>query len=191
MISEATGILDTEKIEKLNQRIRETLQDDDKDIMKLMCASSLAYHGVLGSMDWLELYDVDLGQVPAQHLASLASCVTSDLHIEDDVSGCDLVSILTSLKCETLFISMQSLGREETRALVQAMESAVENVTLSGQVTLDMEALTEYSGQGVCREVELQNDTAHIYNEEMRTWARSRKWRFDFYNNCQVIIKSE
>ena len=40
----------------------------------------------------------------------------------------------------------QSLGREETQALVQAMESRTEDVFLSGEVTLDMEALSDYSG---------------------------------------------
>ena len=47
-------------------------------------------------MDTLWLLDVDLSPVPAQHLASLALCVTFRLSIRN-VSGCDLVSILTSL----------------------------------------------------------------------------------------------
>ena len=90
----------------------------------------------------------------------LCPCVTCHLHIRN-VKGCDLVSILTSLKCGDLVISNQSLGREETRVLVQAMESRVEKVELGDvvrprdEVTLDIEALTEYSGQGVCREVQL------------------------------------
>ena len=39
-------------------------------------------------------------------------------------------------------LGIRSQGREETRALVQAMESCVE------RVWLDIEALTENSGQG-------------------------------------------
>ena len=74
------------------------------------------------------------------------------LHISN-VSGCDLVSLLTSLKCQELIIHRQTLGREETQALVRAMESDVERVRLNVEVTLDIEALTEYSGQGVCRRV--------------------------------------
>merc|ERR1712227_1143818 len=93
-----------------------------------------------------------MSPLPAKHLASLASCVTGYLWIVN-VSGCDLVSLLTSLKCEALHISRQSLGREETHALVQAMESGVEKVMLGGEVTLDIGALTKYSGQGVCRAV--------------------------------------
>ena len=40
-----------------------------------------------------------------------------------------------------------------------------------------MEALAEYSGQGLCSEVSLWGDTAARYREELRTWARSRNWK--------------
>ena len=121
--------------------------------------------------------DVDLSTVPAQHLASLASCVTSMLRIQN-VSGCDLVSLLNSLKCVELCICKQSLGREETQALVQAMESRVWDVTLNHEVTLDIESVVKYSGQGECRAVMLQwPDPVDRYREELVTWARSRNWR--------------
>ena len=158
----------------------------------MKCAASLAHHGLFGSVDTLWLLDVDLSQVPAQHLASLALCVTFRLSIRN-VSGCDLVSILSSAKCEFLYIYGQSLGSEETRALVQAMESGVEEVRLTNGVTLDIEALTEYSGQGVCRNVELFLDesyTADRYREGMRTWARSRNWRVSESNKFLFTIKS-
>ena len=69
---------------------------------------------------------------------------------------------LTNLKCKYLFIYRQSLGREETRALVQAMESGVEDITLGGGVTLDMETLAEFSGQKMCKEVALQRYSGQI-----------------------------
>ena len=109
----------------------------------MKCAASLAHHGLLGSVRDLDLILVDLSPVPAQHLASLASCVTRRLNIEK-VSGCDLVSLLSSLKCGNLTIYDQSLGREETQALVQAMESRVEKVELGNEVTLDIDTLIEY-----------------------------------------------
>ena len=144
--------------------------------MKLTCGASLAHHGLLISVVELRLYYVDLSPVPAQRLASLTSCVTGALLIKN-VTGCDLVSLLSSLKCEG-FISSQSLGREETQALVQAMEAGVKWVMLGG-LTLDMEALAEYSGQGVCSKVTLYDDTAARYRGELVTWARSRDWRVD------------
>ena len=167
MILEARAILNTDKIQRLVKRFRDILEDDgfeDDDLREVMCCASLAHHGLLSSFKEKILFKIDLSPVPAQHLASLASCATRYFQITN-VSGCDLVSILTSLKCETLFISMQSLEREETRALVQAMESVVEMLWLYDEATLDIEALSEYSGQGVCRRVTLYGDTWDRYSD--------------------------
>ena len=88
----------------------------------------------------------------------------------------DLGNLLTSLKCKELHIARQSLGREETRALVQAIESSVE------KVMLDIEALTEYGGQGQCMKVLLDYArTADRYGEEIRSWAKSINWAVDNY----------
>ena len=85
MILEARGILDTNKIERLKNRVRYALEDNEneKDIMLklIMCGASLAQHGLLDSVKDLRLYNIDLSSVPAQHLTSLASCVTSKLFI--------------------------------------------------------------------------------------------------------------
>ena len=188
MILEARGILDTDKIEKLTERFRDYVDiRGNRDIMKLMRGASLVHHGLLISVDTVWLYNVDLSPVPAQHLASLASCVTRYLSIQK-VSGCDLVSLLSSLKCQQLNITSQSLGRVETQALVQAMESGVKRVWLGGK-TLDMETLAEYSGQKVCRMVGLIDDTAARYRGELVTWARSRNWRVDTYKDWRCIVK--
>ena len=174
LILEARAILDTAKIKRRTVRLRETL--NNSDIRKLTFAASLAHHGLLDSVNDLWLEDVDLSPVPAQHLASLASCVTTFFTIKT-VTGHDLVSILSSLKCKELIIISQSLGREETRALVRAMVTGVRYVQLCGGVTLDMEALAEYSGQGVCSVVALYHYTAARYRGELVVWARSRNWR--------------
>ena len=60
---------------------------------------------------------------------------------------------------------------------MQAMESGVGDVALLRDVTLDIKAFTEYSGQGFWREVTLRNNTVAKYREELRTWARTRNWR--------------
>ena len=132
-----------------------------------------------------------LCEVPAQHLASLASCVDSSglLRIENVIGGQQIVSLLTNLKCDELSIDRQSLGREEIQALVQAMQSGVEWVTRMEKVTLDVEALAEYSGQGVCRAVRLFGVTAARYREELRTWASNRNWRVTADRDYVFIIK--
>ena len=181
MILEARAILDTATIKRLTERLSPDLGAPGvPDIMKVKCAASLAHHGLLDSVDELKLWDVDLSLVPAHHLASLVSCVTGFLSIETD-TGLDLVNILSSVsKIETITISTTStfgsheLGREETQALVRAMEDSVEGVTLYGE--LDTEALAEYSGQGACRQVEFYHMKTS-YKEELRTLVRNRNWR--------------
>ena len=178
MILEARAILDTAKIERLVKRVGDLFENIvEKNTIQFRCGASLAHYGFLGSVRKVTLVPlVDPSPVPAQHLTSLLSCVT-DFVFLSKVSGYDLVSLFTSLKCQALQILRQSLGREETRALVQAMESSVEEVVLGWDLTLDMEALAEYSGQGVCRQVLLSSDSVSRYQEELKTWARSRNWR--------------
>ena len=78
-----------------------------------------------------------------------------------------------------MVISGQSLDIEETQALVQALESAVESDGLGGweedgeQWTLDIAALTQYSGQGKCRVVRC----GVKFREQFRTWAEGKDWR--------------
>ena len=78
---EAREILDSDKIQKLTDNFRNMFEDYvDRDLVsELMCAATLAHHGLLGSVKMMALFDVDLSPVPAQHLASLASCVTGKL----------------------------------------------------------------------------------------------------------------
>ena len=191
MILEARAILDTDKIERLTKRVKDDIKRR-KINTEFMCGASLALHlhGLLGPMDNFGLCDLDLSPFPVQHLVSMASCATGFFLISS-VSGCDLVSLLTSLKCRELVISWQSLGREETQALVNAMESGVEKVVLWIKVTLDIEALIEYSGQGVCKCLELKDDTKNRYREEIGTWARSRNWTFKFDERCFLRILNE
>ena len=187
--------------ESLAEMIRVKVKDPNKPLLpEITTAASLAHHGVLGSVEWLNLWDVDLASVPAYHLASLAGCVTGHVEIEN-VRNCDLISILDSVKCQWLSIDSQTLSTEETRALVRAMESRVEMVQLgmmpgwmqnivgarvqlesrAGDVQLqhhlDIMDLIQYSGQGKCREVWCCGITADRYREEVRSWAQRINWR--------------
>ena len=145
---------------------------------EITTAASLAHYGMLDSVESLYLWNVDLASIPAEHLASLVSCVTECVDIIN-VSNCDIVTILDNIKCEQLRIERQTLSSEETRALVRAMESHVEVVQLGcrGEVSLDMAALTQYSGQGKCRRVTCWSATADRYREEVRSWAKRISWR--------------
>ena len=153
---------------------------------EIITLASLAYHCMLGTVESMELDDVDLGSVPVEHLASLVSCVTRFFNIRS-VSNCDLVSTLDSVKTEQLSINNQRLSSEETRALVRAMETRVERVLLGGEESLDITALTQYSGQGKCGQVEWYGDAADRYREEVTSWAQKINWDVKIYSYAIVM----
>ena len=146
----------------------------------IRCAANLAHRGLLGRVSSIWLGDIwtvgDLSTVPTHHLASLVSSAMICVNI-DNVTGCDLVSVFNSLKCEKLSVRHQRLGREETQALVRAMESGVENVLLKDvDIKMDIEALTEYSGQGRCRKLTCTSETDLTYVTELMRWAGRKEW---------------
>ena len=161
---------------------------------EISTAASLAHQGLLDSVKDMYLKDEDLASVPAEHLASLAACVTERVII-NNVSNCDLISILDNVKCPDLYISNQTLSSEETRALVRAMEAQVEVVSLGnmGEVILDIKALTQYSGQGKCNWLEYDNDNAYTYtcSEELRSWAEKINWRVSKYDGDFFVVWKE
>ena len=155
-------MLDKVVIESLAARIRREFEFQLEKFGEVLsnlplwtCAAALAYHGLLGPVNamWLDenYFDFALSKIPEQHLTALVSCVTGIVIIRD-FSDCDLVTILDSIKSKSLNIfQSRRLGREETRALVRAMETRVERVELEVD-SFDAETLVEYSGQGRCWE---------------------------------------
>ena len=171
----------------------------------ITCAASLANHGLLRSLEVMKLHDqnddvVNLTSVPAEHLASLVSCVTSHFVINNVIV--DLVTILDNVKCKHLSISRQNLGSEETQALVQAMESHVKEVGLIKDVALDIRSLMDYSGQGKCRGMwcysyryryRTDSDTGRFrYRKQLKTWAKSKNWEVTCDNDgiFSIIVRS-
>ena len=148
---EADGILPGSVLQKLAQRVKRRIASFSSLPEEVTCAASLAHKGKLGAVDYLRLEDFKLTSIPARHLASLVSSVTEFVEIRE-VRCCDLLTILDNVRCEQLCIYKRSLGTEETEALVRAMETRVEEVEL-GDVTLEMETLTKYSGRGKCNKV--------------------------------------
>ena len=176
-VLEMKGVLASGVLESLAEEVKEKIEvDSDSSLPVIICAASLAHHGYLGSLEegmWLE--DVDLTSVPADHLASLVSSLVGCVNIEN-IRGCGLVTILDSVKSSELYITDQSLSSEETRALVRAMETGVERLELDIGVTLDIGVLTQYSGQGICGQVECRDGTAARYSDQLKIWATSKYW---------------
>ena len=161
-------------MESLAERVREEVWLRGSQVQVITSATSLAHQGLLGPVEKMRLREVDLSSIPAEHLVSLVSCVTRCAHIKN-VSGCDLVTILDCVKSKALWIDNQSLGREETEALVRALETRVERVGLYCDIE-DIEALTKFNGQGECWEVSCWYDVVAKYSEKLKTWAKRINW---------------
>ena len=187
------GILNTEVIDKMKERIRERIRSDGPSLPEITCAASMAHH-VHGppTFEWSWSVtladDFDLSSVPPDHLESLISyCVGRTLKISNNVRGSGLVSILSNVAgCRGLFIDNQTLDVEETEALVKGMESDGWGLTLILRegVTLDIKTLTTYSGQGQCHGVYCSGDTAARYREELQTWAKCKNWNWKAKTGC-------
>ena len=151
----------------------------------ITCLVALAHHNHMQlNIYSIKLADVDLSTVPTPHLLSLISRLPTSLGIEN-VTGCDLVALLNSVQCKILIIKRQYLGKEETQALLKAMETRVEMVRLF-DVELDMEALPEYSGQGRCTVLDYHTKeiaTDIKYVEKMKTWAEEKTWIHRLYDD--------
>ena len=148
---------------------------DEVLLPSFTCAASLAYHGLLGSVNKISLHNVNLTSIPEEHLTSIISSVKAEVDI-CKVRDCNLVNLLDSIKSRVMRIRSQSLGSEETRALVRAMESRVEFVELDKGVTIDIRILREYSGTGKCDAVCCYDNTARRYRKKLATWATSKNW---------------
>lgn len=175
-------------MERMVQRVNE-LNWDNPSLADLTFAAVLAQNGLLTRLNKeLFLRDRSLTTVTTPHLTSLIACVAHYVHIYN-ISDC-LDTILDSVNCEQLSISRQILSSDETKALVQAMESRLERVRLgigiygNGNVTIDIDVLTKYSGRGKCKTLVCDEDLMARYNKEIRTWATRKGWRiFKFLGN--------
>ena len=115
-------------MDRLAIRLRENFKRVES-VAAITSASSLAYHGLLNSVERLRMYKIDLCSVPSPHLAALASCVEKEVKI-NKVTGCDLVSLITSIRnCENLEVYDQCMRYEEAQALLEAyLKASVKKV---------------------------------------------------------------
>ena len=142
---------------------------------QLSCAAVLASHGHLTRVEKLTLKNMDISSVEPGDLRTLVKCVTEEVSV-DNVTG-DLSPVLHSGRCRALRLYNITLTSAETQNLAVAMVSGVKEVRLGKNVTLGMETLTQYNGQGECEEVELFDNTKEMYLDQVKVWARGMDWK--------------
>ena len=122
-----------------------------------MRAALLAWKGHLTSVECMDIRDMDITDIPLVQLEKLTAIVTERVLIDNMTPSCRLSSILASVQCLKLELNNMKLSEENTRDLFTAMRERVGDVELYN-ITLDMEQLTKYDGQGRCRLLQVMGD---------------------------------
>ena len=123
---------------------------------ELKTVSQLAFEGYLTSVCKLNIEHTDVTDIiPSDQVKKLASVVTEEVRINNLTPIGQLDSILANVKCKKLILMNMMISEADTntKSLVTAMSDRVEEVDLWGGVTLDIEKLTKYDGQGCCRKL--------------------------------------
>ena len=139
-------------------------------------AALLAQEEYLTSVKCMRIEHMDISDIPSDQMDKLASIVTETVKIENMTPASRVSSILASVQCSVLWLWRMKLSEENTRALVTAMRDRVQTVGLVDGVTLDIEELTQYDGQGRCRELRVWRDTRERYGARLRRLTADKGW---------------
>ena len=139
-------------------------------------AAQLAWEGHLLSVKWITLENLDLSNIPRDHVCKLTSIVTDRVHIYNITPASHLDIILENVRCPLLWLSYMRLTEPQTRALVIAMTERLEKGRLGDDVTLDIQTLCQYNGRGTCRGLQVYDDTKRRYGEKLRQWGAEVGW---------------
>ena len=127
-------------------------------------AASFIHHGYITEQKNLYLLDINMSEVA--HASALADVtVTSKVWIQNVVGN--IAPIISRIQCQVLWISEMRLSTEDTAALVQGMQTSVEEVRLGddGPVELDWDTLLTYDGRGHCGFVWCYEQTKERYGD--------------------------
>ena len=153
-------------------------------------AASFIHHGYITEVEIMNLTNINLSEVA--HASALADVTVSDNVYIENVTG-NIAPILSRVKCRVLSISKMRLSTEDTAALVQGMQTSVEELSLGyyGPVELDMDTLLRtYNGRGQFRRVWCCDDTMRKYGDQLAAWGHRHRigWRME-RNDCYIKIE--
>ena len=137
-------------------------------------AALLAWEGYLTSVQFMSIENMSITGIPRDQLEKLASIVNRGVWINNMTHPDQLGSILGGVKCPWLSLWNMVLNETSTRALVTAMDW-VKYVWL-WEVTLDIEELTQYDGQGRCTALRVWRDKRYRHQRRLKGWAEDAGW---------------
>ena len=138
--------------------------------------ATFIFYGYITEVQAMWLENIDLSEVV--HASSLAD-VTVALSVRiTNVTG-NIDPLLSRVKCRLLYISDMILSSEDTAALVQGMQTSVEQVELGydpDPVELDWDTLLTYDGRGHCGKVCCRGKARGRYGDQLATWGETMGW---------------
>ena len=154
---------------------------------ELVKAAQLAWEGFLDSVKFLRMENISIRDISRGKMKKLASIVSDTVLINNLTHTDQLGSILVSANCPKLRLGGDmELSQLETRALVSAMSVRLQKVDLQ-DVTFDIEELTKYDGQGICKVLVFAGDEMRSRHEDrLRRWAADIGWTVNGY--CDLLV---
>ena len=131
---------------------------------------------------------VNISEISSDNIGKLTSIVTDEVYINNMTPVSQLGAILASVQSEVLSLQNMSLSEENTRALVTAMRARVQFVVLN-DITLDLELLSAYDGQGRCTELGVTGDTRTKHATWFKIWARDMGWTLTREDDWGLIFE--
>ena len=180
------GLLDQTKVEDFVMRIKIAMYGGYGDHPQCelrpnfddyKSAASLAEAGLIHNIDTIGIWPgYDVRMMPREAVDSLVQCVTDGVFINRLEGPSYIRRIYGNVKSKVLGIGYQVLPERETKILVEAMEQRIACLMIRADVDLDINALLEYSGMGLCKDIRLGYDAGCKYGDQLMQWSLRNKW---------------
>ena len=99
-------------------------------VAELKTAAQLAQEGYLSSVKGMRIKNKDISEISSDNMSKLSSIVTNTVWIVNITQSTQLDAILANVQSKRLYVENMSLSEENTQALVTAMRTRVQEVTL-------------------------------------------------------------
>ena len=174
--------------DKIHEQWRQ--KSHNPSVSEVKKAALLVSEGYLQSVEYMNIGNMNIEEIPRDTMDELSSIVTERVWI-DNISHTDhLTSILANVRSKWLQLQNMELSETDTQVLVTAM-SRVEGVWLEN-VTLDMEELCRSyapSSLSSCRQLAVCGDKRSRYQVTIRRWAAQAGWTLTVDNEALLIME--